>query len=82
MSISTDKKDQHVIVNNIQVYHMLKRQNMYLGMTLDAKLRWIVHVKNKTEELDTKFKQHPVNLQESMSNPYRHDIQLWGCQQE
>jgi hypothetical protein len=28
----------------------------YPGMTLDAKLRWTVHVKKKREELDLKYK--------------------------
>jgi hypothetical protein len=29
----------------------------YLGMMLDAKLRWKVHVKKKSEELSLKYRQ-------------------------
>ena len=44
----------HVTLNNIIV--PLDNKAKYLGMTLDAKLRWKEHVKIKRKELDLKYR--------------------------
>lgn len=66
----------------------------YLGMTLDAKLRWKEHVKKKKEELHIKYRKLywllEKNSELTISNKlllYRqiikliwmYGIQLWGC---
>jgi hypothetical protein len=66
----------------------------YLGMTLDAKLRWKVHVKRKREELGIKYRQMYWLLGTRSTLPLRnklvlytqilkpvwtYGIQLWGC---
>lgn len=66
----------------------------YLGMTLDAKLRWKEHVKKKKAELGLKYRQHywliGRNSKLSISNKiliynqilkpvWLYGIQLWGC---
>jgi hypothetical protein len=66
----------------------------YLGMTLDAKLRWKVHVKKKREELDLKYRsmywimgrqsamstQNKLVLYKQILKPvWTYGIQLWGC---
>jgi hypothetical protein len=66
----------------------------YLGMTLDAKLRWKVHVKTKREELRIKYRQmywllgrrsalslhNKLVLYTQMLKPvWTYGIQLWGC---
>ena len=44
----------NVTLNNIEV--PLENKAKYLGMTLDAKLRWKEHVKIKRKELDLKYR--------------------------
>ncbi|XP_039297989.1 polyamine-transporting ATPase 13A2 [Nilaparvata lugens] len=66
----------------------------YLGMTLDAKLRWKEHVKKKREQLGIKFKKmywllgrtsklsnyNKLLLYKQILKPvWTYGIQLWGC---
>jgi hypothetical protein len=66
----------------------------YLGMMLDAKLRWKVHVKRKREELGLKYKQmywlmgrrsalttrkKLVLCKQILKPVWTYGIQLWGC---
>lgn len=66
----------------------------YLGMTLDAKLRWKVHVKKKRDELEIRFRkmnwllgrhsalsvQNKILLYKQVLMPiWTYGIQLWGC---
>lgn len=66
----------------------------YLGMTLDAKLRWKVHVKKKRNELDSKYReiywllergskvstQNKILIYNQILKPvWTYGIQLWGC---
>ena len=65
-----------------------------LGMTLDAKLRWKVHVKKKREELDLKYRElywlmgrksvlsthNKLVLYNQVLKPvWTYGLQLWGC---
>jgi hypothetical protein len=52
----TNKKTQYILVtiNDNQIPH--SNTAKYLGMTLDTKLRWKVHVKKKREELGLKYR--------------------------
>lgn len=66
----------------------------YLGMTLDAKLRWKAHVKKKREELELRYKgmnwllgrhsslsiSNKILLYKAVLMPiWTYGIQLWGC---
>lgn len=66
----------------------------YLGMTLDAKLRWKVHVKKKKEELEIRYRKmhwllgrnsklttyNKLLLYQQVLKPiWTYGIQLWGC---
>lgn len=66
----------------------------YLGMTLDAKLKWNEHVKKKTEELNIKFrkmywligKQSELSIhnklliyKQVLKPVWTYGAQLWGC---
>lgn len=66
----------------------------YLGMTLDAKLRWKAHVKKKKEELVLKLRkmywlmgrrsklsiQNKLTLYNQVLKPvWTYGVQLWGC---
>ena len=69
----------------------------YLGMTLDAKLRWKVHVKKKKEEMNIKFRKmywllgkqselsihNKLILYNQILKPiWTYGAQLWGCTKE
>lgn len=81
-----------VTLNNIPVPHA--NQAKYLGMNLDAKLKWKVHVKKKTEELQLKYRKmywligrnsqlsihNKLMLYKQVLKPvWIYGIQLWGC---
>lgn len=66
----------------------------YLGMTLDTKLKWKVHVKKKVEELRIKYRklywllgrnsgltvQNKILIYNQILKPvWTYGIQLWGC---
>ena len=66
----------------------------YLGMTLDTKLRWKVHIKKKQEELQLKFRKmywllgrrselsihNKLLLYKQVLRPvWTYGVQLWGC---
>ena len=90
----TNKKVTHIPVyinNNIIPY---SNQAKYLGMTLDTRLRWKVHVKKKREELNINFKkiywiigrnssmsiENKLLLYKQVLKPvWTYGIQLWGC---
>lgn len=81
-----------VTLNNIPVPHA--NQAKYLGMNLDAKLKWKVHVKKKAEELQLKYRKmywligrnsqlsihNKLMLYKQVLKPvWTYGIQLWGC---
>jgi hypothetical protein len=66
----------------------------YLGMTLDAKLRWKEHVEKKIEELHIKYRkvnwllggksqlstQNKILVYDQIMKPvWTYGLQLWGC---
>jgi len=55
-SVSVYKRCQHIpiTINDKIIPH--PKIEKYLGMTMDAKLRWKAHVKKKREELGLKYK--------------------------
>jgi len=74
--------------------YLIPKTAKYLGMTLDAKLRWKVHVKEKREELGLKYRQmywlmrrrsalttqNKLVLYKQILKPvWTCGIQLWGC---
>lgn len=90
----TNKKIQYipVSINNMQIPY--SNSAKYLGMTLDAKLRWKVHVKKKREELGHKYRKmywligknsnlslhNKLLLYKQILKPtWTYGIQLWGC---
>lgn len=52
----TNKKIGHkpVLINNREIPYA--NTTKYLGMTLDAKLRWKAHIKKKREKLELKLR--------------------------
>ena len=90
----TNKKIIHipVFINNIEIPYSNKAK--YLGMTLDAKLRWKAHVKIKRTELGIRYKKmywllgrnssltiyNKLLLYKQIIKPiWTYGIQLWGC---
>lgn len=81
-----------VVINNVPLPHANSAK--YLGMNLDAKLRWKVHVKKKCEELRLKHRKmywllgrnsqlsthNKLMLYKQILKPiWTYGIQLWGC---
>lgn len=81
-----------VMINGQIVPHA--NEAKYLGMTLDAKLRWKSHVKKKREQLGMKYRQmywliggnselsvhNKLLLYKQVLKPiWIYGIQLWGC---
>ena len=81
-----------VILNNVPLPHADSAK--YLGMNLDAKLRWKVHVKKRCEELRLKHRKmywllgrnsqlsthNKLMLYKQILKPiWTYGIQLWGC---
>lgn len=85
--------DYHPIyINGMQVPYANTAK--YLGITLDAKLRWKSHVKKKRQELDIRYKSmywllgrksclsihNKIILYKHILMPiWTYGIQLWGC---
>lgn len=90
----TNKKIDHkpVYINGQEIPY--SNTAKYLGMTLDAKLRWKAHIKNKKEELQIRYTkmywligkhstltiQNKLLLYKQILKPvWSYGIQLWGC---
>lgn len=93
----TNKRTQHhpVRINDVQIPY--ENTAKYLGITLDAKLRWKAHVKKKRQELELKYKkmqwllgrqsklsiQNKILLYNQILKPvWSYGSQLWGCASE
>lgn len=90
----TNKKNEYcaVLINNKIIPY--GNTAKYLGMTLDAKLRWKAHVKKKKQELELRYKRmywllgrqsalsvhNKLLLYKQVLMPvWTYGIQLWGC---
>lgn len=99
-----ETKSTHILftnrkLNNVPIYINSKvvpysNTAKYLGMTLDAKLKWKEHIKMKREELNIKYRkmywligknsdlsiQNKIMLYKQVLKPvWTYGIQLWGC---
>ena len=98
-----ESKSVHINFTNRRLEHIPVTINQkvpyantakYLGMTLDAKLRWKAHVKKKREEMDQRYKRmywligrnsslslhNKFLLHKQILKPiWTYGIQLWGC---
>lgn len=90
----TNKNTEYhpVYINNQRVPY--ENTAKYLGMTLDAKLRWKAHVKKKRDELEIRYRSmnwllgrhsslsipNKILLYKAVLMPiWTYGIQLWGC---
>ena len=90
----TNKRPNYhpVFINNSAIPY--QNTAKYLGMTLDAKLRWKAHVKKKRDELELRYKKmywllgrhssvsvhNKLLLYKQILIPvWTYGIQLWGC---
>jgi hypothetical protein len=88
-------KQQPICINGRKIPYANTAK--YLGMTLDAKLRWKEHIKNKRDELNIKFRKmywllgrnsellvhNKLTLYKQVIRPvWGYGIQLWGCASE
>jgi hypothetical protein len=93
----TNKEKQYILVtiNDNQIPH--SNTAKYLGMTLDAKLRWKVSVKKKREKRGLKYRKmywllgrrytlclhNKLMLYKQILKPvWTYGIQLWGCNKQ
>jgi len=91
---NTNKRLEYVPITINQKIVPYANTAKYLGMTLDAKLRWKVHVKKKREEAEIKFRKlywlvgrnsslsinNKLLLYKQILKPiWTYGIQLWGC---
>lgn len=90
----TNKKVEHIPIIINQKIVPYANTAKYLGMTLDAKLRWKEHIKKKKKELEIKYRKlhwligrnstvsigNKVLLYNQILKPtWTYGIQLWGC---
>lgn len=90
----TNKKIEYIPVNLNNKLIPYSNTAKYLGITLDAKLRWKAHVKKKREELGIKYRKmywligrnstlslhNKLLLYKQILKPvWTYGIQLWGC---
>jgi hypothetical protein len=96
-SVHVDFTNKRVEHKPIYINHQVvpyENTAKYLGMTLDAKLRWKPHVKKKQEELILKYRKmywlmgrysalsvyNKLMLYQQILKPvWTYGIQLWGC---
>lgn len=93
VDFTNKRPDYHPVYINDQVIPY-ENTAKYLGMTLDAKLRWKAHVKKKRVELDLRYKKmywllgkhsnlsvhNKIVLYKQVIKPvWTYGIQLWGC---
>lgn len=99
-----ESKSVHIdFTNKREQYHPVRINNQvipysntakYLGLTLDAKLRWKAHVKKKKEELGIRYqkmnwligRRSPMSIKSKimvynqiLKPVWTYGIQLWGC---
>lgn len=90
----TNRKFTYVPVYLDKAIIPFANEAKYLGITLDAKIRWKAHVKKKRKELDIKFRkmywlmgrysstsiESKLMLYHQVLKPiWTYGIQLWGC---
>ena len=90
----TNKREQHIPVRIGDEQIPYANTAKYLGMTLDAKLRWKAHIKRKREELGIRYKKmywlmgrkstmsicNKLLIYKQILKPiWSYGIQLWGC---
>lgn len=90
----TNKTNQHIPININGNPIPYSNTAKYLGITLDAKLRWKAHIKKKREELGIKYRKmywligrnskmslnNKLMLYKQILKPtWSYGIQLWGC---
>lgn len=90
----TNKRIEHVPINMNGQDVPYANTAKYLGLTLDAKLRWKAHVKKKREELGIRYKKmywllgrysalsthNKLLIYKQVLKPvWTYGIQLWGC---
>lgn len=96
-SVHVDFTNKNANYNPVYINgHVIPYENTakYLGITLDAKLRWKAHVKKKREELELRYKkmywllgkhsslsvQNKILLYKQVLMPvWTYGAQLWGC---